>query len=101
MPIPVSRTENATGTPTSARAERLRLAPQRLHEPIAIEPAFAAFSERARREVFGVQPREAHLQLRGIEQADVRERVAADRGDVRGLAFLERADLVRQTGEVG
>ncbi len=57
----------------------MRLAPQRLHETVAVEPALAAFAECTRREIVRVQPRKARAQTRCIEQRDIRAEFALHR----------------------
>ncbi len=54
-----------------ARAERLRLLAQRLHEPVAVEPAFAAGAVRARHEIVDVQPGEFRAQCVAVHQPDI------------------------------
>ena len=53
------------------RAERTGLLAERLQKPPAVEPALSRPAPGAGREVVGVQPREAGLQVRRIEQQDI------------------------------
>jgi hypothetical protein len=58
------------------RAERARLAPERLQEPVGVGPAFVLQAEAAARETLGVEPGEPLAQTGFVEQGDLGSRGA-------------------------
>jgi hypothetical protein len=88
------------------RTQCLRFFAQRLHETVAVEPALAAFAERACHEVFRVEPRKAFVQLSAIKQADVGAQallqrvILAQRIEPRGRGEKQIAALMQIDGRL-